>query len=116
MRGQAKNEAKNGKNSQRLFTDETEKKGRCVQRCKRVEAATPFPLFEKSGDRQKIEKSKFGPGKKAIVKFNPRRLNQWVEELSHEPESENEKQKRHEKPKKSNRKVLEQFNDSVANI
>jgi excisionase family DNA binding protein len=65
---------------------------------------------------KKIPFVKFGDGKKSIVMFNPKRLNQWVEELSHEHESENEKQKRHEKPKKSNRKVLEQFNDAVANI
>jgi excisionase family DNA binding protein len=57
-----------------------------------------------------------GAGQKSIVKFNPKRLNQWLDEISHEPESENEKQKRHGKPKKSNRKVLEQFNDAVANI
>jgi excisionase family DNA binding protein len=65
---------------------------------------------------KKIPFVKFGDRKKSIVMFNPKRLNRWVEELSHEPESEDEKQKRHEKPKKSNRKVLEQFNNAVANI
>ncbi len=65
---------------------------------------------------KKIPFVKFGEGKKSIVMFNPKRLNRWVEENSHEPESENEKQKRYDKPKKLNRKVLEQFNDSVANI
>ena len=30
---------------------------------------------------------KFGPGKKSIVMFNPKRLNQWINENSHEPES-----------------------------
>jgi excisionase family DNA binding protein len=57
-----------------------------------------------------------GSGQKSIVKFNPKRLNQWLDGLSHDPESENEKQKKHEKPKKTNRKILEQFNNSVANI
>lgn len=57
-----------------------------------------------------------GSGQKSIVKFNPKRLNQWLEEMAHEPESENEKQKRHERPKRSNQKVLVQFNDAVANI
>jgi excisionase family DNA binding protein len=65
---------------------------------------------------KKIPFVKFGAGKKSIVMFNPKRLNRWIEEKSHEPESENEKQKRHEKPKKSNRKVLGQFNDAMANI
>ncbi|NIM11285.1 MAG: helix-turn-helix domain-containing protein [Candidatus Aminicenantes bacterium] len=65
---------------------------------------------------KKIPFVKFGEGKKSIVMFNPKRLNRWVEENSHEPESENEKQKRHEKSKKTNRKVLEQFNNAVANI
>jgi excisionase family DNA binding protein len=65
---------------------------------------------------KKIPFVKFGEGKKSVVMFNPRRLNLWIEENSHEPESEDEKQKRHAKPKKSNRKVLEQFNDAVANI
>jgi excisionase family DNA binding protein len=65
---------------------------------------------------KKIPFVKFGEGKKSIVMFNPRRMNRWVEEQSHEPESENEKQNRHAKHQKSNRKVLEQFNDAVANI
>ena len=39
---------------------------------------------------KKIPFIKFGPGKKAIVKFNPKRLNQWIDENSHEPESEDE--------------------------
>jgi hypothetical protein len=41
--------------------------------------------------------------------FNPKRLNRWVEDLSHEPESENEKQKRHEKLKKTNRKNKKRY-------
>jgi excisionase family DNA binding protein len=65
---------------------------------------------------KKIPFVKFGEGKKSIVMFNPRRMNRWVEEQSHEPESENETQKRHGRPKKSNRMVLEQFNNAVANI
>jgi excisionase family DNA binding protein len=39
-------------------------------------------VFEK-----KIPYVKFGPGKKSIVMFNPKRLNEWVKENSHEPGS-----------------------------
>lgn len=63
-----------------------------------------------------VKFSSGGAGQKSIVKFNPKRLNQWLDEMSHEPESDDGKQKRHEKPKKSNRKIFEQFNDAVANV
>jgi hypothetical protein len=65
---------------------------------------------------KKIPFVKFGDGKKSIVMFNPKRLNLWIEEKSHEPESDDGKEKRHERPKKSNRKVLGQLNDAMANI
>jgi len=40
---------------------------------------------------KKIPFIKFGPGKKSIVVFNPVRLNQWINEQSHEPIAEYEK-------------------------
>jgi len=49
---------------------------------------------------RKIPFVKFGPGKRSIVMFNPRRLNQWVDENSHEPEPENE-----------SKRTIERFNE-----
>ena len=42
-------------------------------------------VFEK-----KIPFVKFGPGQKSLVKFNPKRINQWIEEQSHEPQSKDD--------------------------
>ena len=60
---------------------------------------------------KKIPFVKFGPGKKAIVKFNPRRLNQWLDENSHEPESEDENKSSAKKIKKASRRTVERFNE-----
>ena len=60
---------------------------------------------------KKIPFVKFGPGKKAIVKFNPRRLNQWLDENSHEPESENDIKSDAKKIKKASKRTVERFNE-----
>jgi len=39
---------------------------------------------------RKIPFVKFGPGKKSLVKFDPERINKWIEEQSHEPQSDYE--------------------------
>ena len=65
---------------------------------------------------KKIPFVKFGPGKKAIVKFNPRRLNQWLDENSHEPESENENKSSAKKIKKASKRTVERFNEFASAV
>jgi excisionase family DNA binding protein len=65
---------------------------------------------------KKIPFIKFGPGKKAIVKFNPKRLNQWLDENSHEPESEDESKNNAKKIKKASKKTVERFNEFASTI
>lgn len=61
--------------------------------------------------QKRIPYVKFGTGKKSIVMFNPKRLNRWIEELSHEPESENENKSSPKRGKKASKKTVERFND-----
>jgi len=61
--------------------------------------------------QKKIPYVKFGTGKKSIVMFNPKRLNQWLEENSHEPESEDENKSSPKKIKQASKKTVERFND-----
>ncbi|NIO81058.1 MAG: helix-turn-helix domain-containing protein [Candidatus Aminicenantes bacterium] len=65
---------------------------------------------------RKIPFVKFGPGKKAIVKFNPKRLNQWLDEQSHEPESEDENKSSAKKIKKASRRTVERFNEFASTL
>ncbi len=61
---------------------------------------------------KKIPFVKFGPGKKAIVKFNPHRLNQWLDEQSHEPEEPgNETKTFQKKGSQASRRSVERFNN-----
>jgi excisionase family DNA binding protein len=65
---------------------------------------------------RKIPFVKFGPGKKAIVKFNPKRLNQWLDENSHEPESDIENKSNAKKIKKASRRTVERFNEFASAV
>lgn len=62
---------------------------------------------------------KFGLGKKAPLRFNPKVLNRWVEENSREPgetmqqSSRNTKQR---KPRYASPKTIEDFENFVENI
>lgn len=65
--------------------------------------------------RKKIPFVQFGPGKKSIVKFNPKRLNQWIDEQSHEPEeNENENKNYIKAGKHASRRTVERFNKFVS--
>jgi excisionase family DNA binding protein len=66
--------------------------------------------------QNRIPYIKFGVGKKAIVKFNPKRLNQWLEEHSHEPGQTGNGLKKPGKSRKTSRKTIERFNEFAASI
>jgi excisionase family DNA binding protein len=66
--------------------------------------------------QNRIPYIKFGDGKKSIVKFNPKRLNQWLEEQSHEPGQSGNNVIKREKPRKTRRKTIERFNEFAASI
>lgn len=66
---------------------------------------------------KKIPFVKFGPGKKSIVMFNPKRLNQWINDNSHEPKSAGScvyKLKR--KPIGASKKTVERFEEFASKL
>lgn len=65
---------------------------------------------------KRIPYVKFGPGKKSIVMFNPKRLNEWIKENSHEPESRNDLVKEHKITSKTSKKPLESFNEFLSSL
>jgi len=62
----------------------------------------------------KIPFVKFGPGRKSLVKFNPERLNEWIDENSHEPKSEENIKKNYNK--KVSKNAVIRFNNFVSNL
>jgi excisionase family DNA binding protein len=66
--------------------------------------------------QNKIPYVKFGTGKKSIVMFNPKRLNRWVEELSHEPEPEGENKSSPKRVKKASSRTVERFNEFASTM
>ena len=68
-------------------------------------------VFEK-----KIPYVKFGPGKKSIVMFNPKRLNQWIAEKSHEPKSIEVLVFNHKKNRSTNKKAVGRFDEFVSKL
>ena len=66
--------------------------------------------------QNRIPYIKFGDGKKSIVKFNPKRLNQWLDDQSHEPGQSGNNLKRPGKSRKTSRKTIERFNEFAASI
>jgi excisionase family DNA binding protein len=64
--------------------------------------------------QNRIPYIKLGEGRKSLVKFNPKRLNQWLEEQAHEPEPEVPKTPG--RLKKTNRKTVERFNEFAASV
>jgi len=68
---------------------------------------------------KKIPFVKFGRGKKSLVRFNPKVLNEWVEENSREPvliEDQLKKFKDETELKKASRKTVKKFNDFIGKI
>lgn len=59
---------------------------------------------------------KFGEGKKSLVRFSPKKLNQWLDEMSHDPEDENELPARPSKMKKTRQKTIDRFNQFAAEM
>lgn len=65
-------------------------------------------VFEK-----KIPYVKFGPGKKSIVMFNPKRLNEWIDERSFEPEASGKRISNY-RNKPTGKKTIERFERIVS--
>lgn len=51
-----------------------------------------------------------GSGQKEIVRFNGKRLNQWLDEMSHEPETETGSSQKKNRLKQASRKTIDRFN------
>ncbi|MGD2092366.1 MAG: helix-turn-helix domain-containing protein [Candidatus Aminicenantes bacterium] len=66
--------------------------------------------------QNRIPYIKLGEGRKSLVKFNPKRLNQWLEEQSNEPKQTENSLKKREKSRKARRKTIERFNEFAASI
>ncbi|MGD2084573.1 MAG: helix-turn-helix domain-containing protein [Candidatus Aminicenantes bacterium] len=66
--------------------------------------------------QKRIPFIKFGEGKKSLVRFSPKKLNQWLDEMSHDPEGENESPTKPSKMKKARQKTIERFNQFAAEI
>lgn len=62
---------------------------------------------------EKIPFVKFGPGKKSIVKFNPRALNIWLAGLSHGPDEESDNSHKKNRLKQASKKTIDRFNQFV---
>jgi excisionase family DNA binding protein len=58
---------------------------------------------------KKIPFVKFGTGQKSPVLFNPKRLNQWVDDMSHEPETETEFDHKQNRLKQASKKTIDRF-------
>lgn len=65
---------------------------------------------------KKIPFIKFGPGKKSIVKFNPGRLNRWLEENSYEPGTEEDSFVKNLPLKKTGKKTTQRFDQFAKEI
>jgi excisionase family DNA binding protein len=57
-----------------------------------------------------------GGGQKAVVRFNGKRLNQWIDEMSVEPEDESEKMKKPAKLKRASNTTIARFNRFAAEM
>ncbi len=57
-----------------------------------------------------------GSGQKEIVRFNGRRLNQWLDEMSVEPEEETGKREKAGKIKQARKKTIDRFNRFAAEM
>jgi excisionase family DNA binding protein len=64
--------------------------------------------------QKRIPFIKFGESKKSLVRFSPNRLNQWLDEMSREPEDESESLVRSPKMKKAKQKTIDRFNQFAA--
>lgn len=59
---------------------------------------------------------KLGHGKGALVMFNPKRLNYWLKELSHEPLKEEKKLERTQVVKKAHRETVARYEAFMAEM
>jgi excisionase family DNA binding protein len=66
--------------------------------------------------KNRIPYIKLGEGKKSLVKFSPLRLNQWLEERTHEPKQTENAVKKRVKSRKTRRKTIERFNEFAASM
>lgn len=66
--------------------------------------------------RNRIPYIKLGCGRKSLVKFSPKRLNQWLDEQSHEPKQPGNTAKKPVKSRKARQKTIERFNEFAANV
>jgi excisionase family DNA binding protein len=66
--------------------------------------------------QNRIPYIKLGEGRKSLVKFNPNRLNQWIEEQAHEPKQTENAVKKRGKSRKTRRKTIERFNEFAASM
>lgn len=66
--------------------------------------------------QKRIPFIKFGEGKKSLVRFSPKKLNQWLDEMSHDPEDENELPAKPSKMKKARQKTIDRFNQFAAEM
>ncbi len=66
--------------------------------------------------KNRIPYIKLGEGRKSLVKFNPKRLNQWLEEQSNEPKQTENAVKKRIKSRKTRRKAIERFNEFAESI
>lgn len=61
---------------------------------------------------KKIPFIRFGKGQKAIVRFNPHKLNNWLNSYSHDPEEDQGiKPGIKRKPKQASKKTIDDFNE-----
>ena len=63
---------------------------------------------------KKIPIVKFGPGKKSLVRFDPSRLNEWIQEKSLEPQSDSKLNKRENK--KASKSTVLRFTEFVKDM
>lgn len=63
-----------------------------------------------------VKFSNGGSGQKEIVRFNGKRLNQWLDEMTVEPEDETASTEKSRKIKKASRKTIDRFNQFAAEM
>lgn len=64
---------------------------------------------------QKIPFIRFGTGQKAIVRFSPQHLNNWLESFSHAPDETQEgRTGSTRRPKQASKKTIDDFNQFAA--
>jgi excisionase family DNA binding protein len=66
--------------------------------------------------KNRIPYIKLGEGRKSLVKFSPIRLNQWLEERTHEPKQTENDVKKRGKSRRTRRKTIERFNEFAASM